>query len=182
MSTLPDRPIDAWAVARRTAGLVRAAEDGLDADALVAELARWGDELDARPTPAEVAATAAALADLRAVLTTDDVDVAAARLNVLLARWCRAPRLVRHHGWPWHLHVDADDDGPLAEWIGATGAYALAVLLAGRETVPWGACQAAGCDRVFVHDQRGADRRFCSTTCGTRARVARHRRRARAAR
>lgn len=176
MSTLPPagRPTDPWGVARRTVALVNLQRTGaLDDASLRTTLAAWGD--DVSPTTIEVRATAGVLDRLAEILTTVDVDTAAAGLNSLLARWCGPPRLVRHDGWPWHLHVDDDDDAALDRWIGASGAFALASLLAGRTSPPWGSCAAPGCSRVFVHDERGARRRYCSTTCGTRVRVARHR-------
>jgi len=118
------------------------------------------------------------LAEVAGVFELGKVDPAADALNILLQRYCSIPRLVRHEGWPWHLHVDEDDNGPWHRWIGASSAFALACLLAGRDTVPWGVCAAAGCERVFVHDDRGGRRNHCSVTCGTRTRVARHRRQA----
>ena len=118
------------------------------------------------------------LAEVAEVFAIAEVDSAADVLNILLKRYCAVPRLVRHDSWPWHLHVDEDDDAPWHRWIGASSAFALACLLAGRDTVPWGVCAAAGCERVFVHDDRGGRRNHCSVTCGTRTRVARHRRQA----
>jgi predicted RNA-binding Zn ribbon-like protein len=112
---------------------------------------------------------------LRAVLVTTDRDEAAELLNALLGEFAARPRLVRHEGWDWHLHVDSADDAPWAEWLASSAALALADVLVAAEGVPWGECGAAGCARVFVHDGRGGDRRYCSTTCSTRERVRRHR-------
>ena len=52
---------------------------------------------------------------------------------------------------------------------------ALAVLLAERQAPPGGFCASPSCGRPFVNTGRGAARRYCSATCGTRERVARHR-------
>ncbi len=81
---------------------------------------------------------------------------------------------MRHEGWDWHLHVDTGEDAPWADWLAASAALELATMLAGADGVPWGECD-AGCGRVFVHDGRGGERRYCSTTCATRERVRRHR-------
>lgn len=112
---------------------------------------------------------------LRAVLVAPDRDTAAAGLNALLVDFAAAPRLVRHEGWDWHLHVDSADDAPWAEWLASSAALALATMLVAADGVPWGECTAEGCARVYVHDGRGGARRYCSTTCSTRERVRRHR-------
>ena len=140
-------------------------------------LRRHGEQLEP-PIPAdELERFAAVLRELGSVFQLTDVDEAAAAVNELLERYCAPPRLMRHDGWPWHLHVDGGDDESWDRWIGASGAFALAGRLAGRRTVPWGVCDAPGCEQVFVHDDRGDPRRHCSTRCATRMRVARHRER-----
>ena len=116
---------------------------------------------------------------LREVLVCTDRDEAATLLNELLAEYAARPRLVRHEGWDWHLHVDSADDAPWAEWLASSAALALANVLVAADGVPWGECAADGCERVYVHDGRGGDRRYCSTTCSTRERVRELRRRRR---
>jgi predicted RNA-binding Zn ribbon-like protein len=111
---------------------------------------------------------------LRAILVATSRDDAAVGLNALLVDFGAPPRLVRHEGWDWHVHVDAGDDAPWTAWLASSAALALATRLAGSDTVPWGECD-AGCGRVFVHDGRGGTRRYCSPTCATRERVRRHR-------
>jgi hypothetical protein len=149
--------------------------DGSSRDPLAAVLERHGDTTDDRFDRREVARCESVIGRLGAVMRMDDVDEAAAALNVLLAGWCSPPRLVRHEGWPWHLHFDRRDDDTWNRWIGASGAFALAASLSGRATVPWGRCAAVDCDRAFVHDDRGGVRRFCSPRCASRTRVRRHR-------
>ena len=140
-------------------------------------LRRHGERLDPPIPERELDRCAAVLRELGAVFRLTEVDEAAAAVNVLLERYCAPPRLMQHDGWPWHLHVDRGDDEPWHRWIGASGSFALATRLGGRRTVPWGVCNASGCDQVFVHDDRGDPRRHCSTRCATRVRVARHRER-----
>ena len=104
-----------------------------------------------------------------------DRDAAAAGLNALLAAFAGPPRLVRHEGWDWHLHVDRADDAPWAEWLAASAALALATRLVGRRRRAVGRVRRRGARGAFVHDGRGGDRRCCSTTCASRERVRRHR-------
>jgi predicted RNA-binding Zn ribbon-like protein len=148
-------------------------EDAL-AVAIAAVLESFGEH-DVVIDPEELADLVDVCRRLRAVLVSIDRDEAATRLNRLLADHPARPRLVRHEGWDWHLHVDSVDDAPWAEWLASSASLELAGVLVAAEGVPWGECAAAGCERVFVHDGRGGDRKYCSTTCATRERVRRHR-------
>ena len=101
---------------------------------------------------------------------------AADRINALLAGRAHPPRLTTHGGESgWHLHVDSGDDAPWAEWFLTSSCLALAVLLAERQAPPAGLCGSSSCGKPFVNVGRGAARRYCSATCGTRERVAAHR-------
>ena len=82
----------------------------------------------------------------------------------------------------WHVHVDSSDDAPWGEWFLTSSCLALAVLLAERQSLPAGICASPSCGRPFVNVGRGAARRYCSATCGTRERVAAHRAAGRAVR
>jgi predicted RNA-binding Zn ribbon-like protein len=144
---------------------------------LTATLERHGERRP-RLTSADVESITAVCHELRAVLRERDRGRAARRLNSLLAEYAGPPRLVRHEGWDWHLHVDRADDAPWHEWLAASASMALAMVLAqSHGEPPWGECAGDGCRRLFVHDGRGGDRRYCSTTCATRERVRRHRHR-----
>ena len=113
---------------------------------------------------------------LREVFAAADAGTAAERINALLGAHARPPRLTTHGGGSgWHLHVDGSDDAPWAEWFLTSSCLALAVLLAERQAPPGGFCASPSCGRPFVNVGRGAARRYCSATCGTRERVARHR-------
>lgn len=124
---------------------------------------------------AEAAELVAAVERLTDVLRAGDVDAAAERLNELLAESAARPRLTRHGGHPWHLHVDRADDAAWGEWFLTSSALALAQLLSERGRLAWGECAAAGCGALFLDTGPGSPRRFCSTTCATRTRVAAHR-------
>ncbi|MET9881759.1 CGNR zinc finger domain-containing protein [Streptomyces sp. NPDC006430] len=153
---------------------------------LAALLARHGE----RPADlAEGVFTETAAAELRAaarrmaaVLVETDEDRAAGALNDLFEQYGARPRLTRHDGHPWHLHVDRGQGAGWGEWFLASGALALSQLLTEHGRIVWGACAAAGCGRFFLGTGPGSARRYCSTTCATRARVAAHRQRKRAER
>ncbi|AUI57484.1 CGNR zinc finger domain-containing protein [Amycolatopsis sp. BJA-103] len=127
--------------------------------------------------PSDVASLREAALELREVFAARDAAEAADVLNRLLARYAHPPRLTDHSdGFGWHLHVDADDDGPWGAWLVTSSALALAVLLADRQAPPGGLCAASGCGKPFAHLGGGSPRRYCSTRCATRERVAAHRR------
>jgi hypothetical protein len=154
--------------ARRAVDVVNAAPGDL------AGVLRAHGETDLTGLDAETAELAAVVAELRAVLHLSDRDQAAAALNALLARHGAVPQLVRHEGWDWHVHVDRIDD-TWTNWLGSSGAMALALRLAARPGVPWGICADDACGRAFLDDGHGGARRHCSTRCATRQRVRRHR-------
>lgn len=125
----------------------------------------------------DVASLREAALELREVFAARDMAEAAGTLNRLLARYAHPPRLTDHaDGFGWHLHVDADDDGPWGAWLVTSSALALAVLLADRQAPPGGLCAASGCGKPFAHLGGGSPRRYCSSRCATRERVAAHRR------
>lgn len=127
-------------------------------------------------TVADVAAMREGAARLVEVFGVPDAAAAAVLLNRLLADAAGSPRLTSHSGaTTWHLHVDGDDDGPWAEWFLASSAMALATLFADHQRVPGGLCASETCRRPFLDTGGGSPRRYCSTRCATRERVAAHR-------
>lgn len=97
----------------------------------------------------------------------------AALLNDLLARTAR-PRLVEHDGVPLHLHVEAPG-ASWGGWLAASGAMALALLVAEHGTGVLGQCQASGCAHVLLRTGPGPARKFCDNACASRTRVAAYR-------
>jgi predicted RNA-binding Zn ribbon-like protein len=143
---------------------------------LIAVLRAYGEPGLIEISAADLAALRQAAADLREVFAATEVATSAERINELLAGCAHPPRLTTHGGESgWHLHVDSRDDAPWAEWFLTSSCLALAVLLAERQAPPAGLCQSASCGKPFVNVGRGAPRRYCSATCGTRERVAAHR-------
>jgi predicted RNA-binding Zn ribbon-like protein len=131
------------------------------------------------PGPIEVDAAdlrdaRAARDDLAAVFAVHgDQAQVAAKLNELLARTAR-PMLVEHDGVPLHLHVDAPDSS-WGEWLAASGAMALALLVAEHGIDVIGQCAAPDCTHAVVRAGPGPGRRYCDSTCASRTRVAAHR-------
>ncbi|CAL9542628.1 hypothetical protein SUDANB171_04251 [Streptomyces sp. enrichment culture] len=142
-----------------------------DAAALRGAVQRLLDEVLTDPDPG---ADAAADADSDA-----RTDRAAQALNRLLADCGARPRLSRHDGQPWHLHVDRDDDAGWADWFLASSALALAQVLGEYGRAAWGTCASPRCGTLFLGTGPGSPRRYCSPACASRERVAAHRRRMR---
>jgi predicted RNA-binding Zn ribbon-like protein len=94
-------------------------------------------------------------------------------LNDLLERTVQ-PRLVRHEGVPLHVHVDPPGSS-WGGWLAASGAMALALLVAEHGPEVLGRCQASGCAHVLLTIGPGPARRFCGNACASRTRVAAHR-------
>lgn len=130
-------------------------------------------------TEAGAAQLRAAARRMGEVLAESDENRAAETLNALFVEHGTRPRLTRHDGHPWHLHVDRGEEAGWGEWFLASGALALAQLLTEYGRIAWGACAATGCGRFFLATGPGSVRRYCSGSCATRARVAAHRRRRR---
>lgn len=112
---------------------------------------------------------------LYAVFAATDTGTAAVRINDLLGKYTRKPRLSAHGGSPWHIHVDSSDHAPWAEWFAASSAFALAVLLAEKQQNPAGLCASPICGRPFIDLGKGGGRKYCSPRCATRERVAAYR-------
>jgi predicted RNA-binding Zn ribbon-like protein len=143
---------------------------------LIAVLRAYGETGPIEISAADLTELRQAALDLRQVFAAGDTGAAAERINGLLAGRARPPRLTTHGGESgWHLHVDSSDDAPWAEWFLTSSCLALAMLLAERQAPPAGLCASYSCGKPFVNVGRGAARRYCSATCGTRERVARHR-------
>ena len=111
---------------------------------------------------------------LGAVFSARDSDQrVAALLNDLLARTAR-PRLVEHADVPLHLHVDAPG-ASWGGWLAASGAMALALLIAEHGAGVLGRCEASGCAHVLLRTGPGPARRFCDGSCASRTRGAAYR-------
>lgn len=118
---------------------------------------------------------------LRAVFVAGDAELAAARINAVVAAARVTPRLTDHDGYAWHLHYFAPG-AALAEHLEVDGGMALAHVVAAGEHERLRVCDAPDCGRVLVDLSRNRSKRYCdSRTCGNRLHVAAYRERRRAA-
>ncbi len=101
---------------------------------------------------------------------------AAAAVNQMLLEQDVRPYLMEHAHGPWHLHFSTPNASPAQQWTGDF-AVAIAMLLGSAEAENLKLCGAIRCDRLFIDVTRNHSRRFCSTSCQTRAKVAAHRQR-----
>lgn len=130
-------------------------------------------------TPRQATSLSAHAAQMRKVFDaaeTGDLAEATRVLNRMLKRTGARPQLDPLPGGGWHVHFHGSTDGLATGWAAgcATGlALAIGSDLAGR----LGTCEAERCDRVYVDTSKNGTRRFCSTTCQNRTKVAAFRRR-----
>ncbi|MGH7642392.1 MAG: CGNR zinc finger domain-containing protein [Candidatus Dormibacteria bacterium] len=115
-------------------------------------------------------------ADLRSVfelMAQGRPDRAAALVNSLLTRYQAAPQLARHDGESWHLHFHSQDkEAGRAVARGAMCVIALAVVIGSPGGARLGLCGSAHCERAFIDTSKNGSRRFCSSTCLSRTKVA----------
>ena len=142
-------------------------------DAWLADRAGEGDLAPLRGLRGELRGVFDAARDGR---STDVVE----RLNRLLVRHRPLPRISGHDDSDWHLHV-GDDRVPMAEEVATMAVMGLTMQFLDHGAGRFGTCADPRCSGVFIDTSRNRSRRYCSDRCATRANVAAHRRRQRAA-
>lgn len=156
------------------AALVNTAHQGRDAlvdpAALDAFVAEWRWTGSRRHDAAELAEVRDLRPVLRRLWELDDEGVVEL-VNDLLLRHSALPQLVRHDGWPWHLHA-AGPDAPLADRMAVEAAMAMVDVVRQGELERMRRCAAPSCDSVMVDLSRNSSKRYCSTTCANRVNVA----------
>lgn len=115
--------------------------------------------------------------ELRRVLTAADNHEAVTRLNRLMREYPIRPVISGHDDQDWHLHLA---DGASGGEIAAAAVFGLSVMLLDHGFDRRGVCAADDCEDVFVDTSRNRSRRYCSSTCSSRANVAAYRARRRA--
>lgn len=95
-------------------------------------------------------------------------------LNQLLAEAATHPRVTDHAGEGWHLHY-RDDDVSLAQVLRAIVSVGTALHLTGRGMDRIGRCALPECAAMYADTSRTGRQRYCSTRCGNRDAVRRHR-------
>lgn len=145
--------------------------DGLaDPDALDRFVAEWGWTGSRRHDRAELEQVQA-LRPVLARLWDADQSAVVDLTNDLLRRHSALPQLVRHDGWPWHLHATSPD-APLADRMAVEAAMAMVDVIRQDELDRLRRCGADDCRSVMVDLSRNSSKRYCSTTCANRVNVA----------
>ncbi len=101
-------------------------------------------------------------------------DQAADLVNTLLKDANALPQLVRHDGWPYHVHATSPG-APLADRMAVDAAMAIADVIRAGELERLRVCAADGCRHVLVDLSKNRSRRFCGVTCANRVNVAAYR-------
>lgn len=110
---------------------------------------------------------------LRPVFTESDMDAVVDLVNELLADSASKPYVSQHDGRAPHLHYASEHDDAVGR-LRALTAAGLAHLLC-EDPQRLGHCGRSDCEVVYVDTSRNGRRRFCSTRCANRTRVAEHR-------
>ncbi|MEQ3551099.1 CGNR zinc finger domain-containing protein [Pseudonocardia nematodicida] len=187
---------DTQVVLAAAASLVNSAlaePDPLDDTVDLAVFEAWMAEQPYTGTRARTAAERTAVRALRARIAAfwpaepdgdagagaPDRDRLVELVNTLLDETDARPRLARHDGWDWHLHVSTAR-APLADRMGAEIAMSVADLVRGDDVSRLRRCAGEDCAAVLVDLSRNRSKRFCDTgNCANRAHVAAYRRRLR---
>lgn len=120
-------------------------------------------------------ALSARLRNIFEKLTRKEIDGAAGLLNDILAAHPATPYLAKEGG-TWRLHHHPSD-APLVPMYTSICAEALARAVGEGNAGRFGRCEAADCGHVFFDSSKNGTKRFCSTRCQSRTKVARFRRR-----
>jgi len=91
-------------------------------------------------------------------------------VNGLLREFRALPQLVRHDGWPYHLHA-TPPDAPLAARMAVEAAMAFVDVVRDGELSRLRVCDMPDCDNVLVDLSKNRSKRFCDAGCSNRAAV-----------
>jgi predicted RNA-binding Zn ribbon-like protein len=126
-------------------------------------------------TAEELAAVRGLRPQLAAAWDAEDEDAVVGIVNRLFAEGSALPRLTKHAGWDWHLHLTTSD-APLVDRLGTEAAMGIADLVRTKDLDRLKRCAAEDCDAVLVDLSRNRSRRYCDIgNCGNRLHVAAYR-------
>ena len=131
-------------------------------------------------TPAELRSVWELRPRLRRVWEAGEDEVVEI-VNGLLRESNALPQLVRHDGWPYHLHA-TPSDAPLATRMAVEAAMALVDVVREGQLDRLRVCEFPDCGNVVVDLTKNRSKRFCDAGCGNRAAVNAYRARKAAAR
>jgi predicted RNA-binding Zn ribbon-like protein len=95
-------------------------------------------------------------------------------VNALLRDSDALPQLVRHDGWPYHLHA-TPPDAPLATRMAVEAAMAFVDVVRDGQLDRLRICEFPDCGNVLVDLSKNRSKRFCEAGCGNRAAVSAYR-------
>jgi predicted RNA-binding Zn ribbon-like protein len=95
-------------------------------------------------------------------------------VNTLLRESDALPQLVRHDGWPYHLHA-TPPDAPLATRMAVEAAMAFVDVVRDGQLDRLRICEFPDCGNVLVDLSKNRSKRFCEAGCGNRAAVSAYR-------
>ncbi len=142
-------------------------------DELRRRCAEAGVTMDVPVLDGDLPVTLALLEEWEQVVDAATPAERAERLNLMLAEHSEHPRLTDHAGDGWHVHFRADRS--LGGLLAALITVGTALHLAHRQLEGLGRCEGGGCTRIYADVSRNGTQRYCSTRCGSRAAVRRHR-------
>jgi predicted RNA-binding Zn ribbon-like protein len=144
-----------------------------DLAALDAFFHRWGWTGKREHTQAELRSVQRLRPRLRRVWETDEDEVVEI-VNRLLRESQALPQLVRHDGWPYHLHATSPH-APLATRMAVEAAMAFVDVVRSGELDRLRICEYPDCGNVLVDLSKNRSKRFCDAGCGNRAAVTAYR-------
>jgi predicted RNA-binding Zn ribbon-like protein len=140
-----------------------------DVDALDVFFRTYGWTGRRERTAAELAEVQALRPRLRRLWEVGEDEVVEI-VNGLLREYDALPQLVRHGGYPYHLHA-TPADAPLAARMAVDAAMAFVDVVRGGELGRLRICEASDCDDVVVDLTKNRSKRFCDAGCGNRTAV-----------
>ena len=99
-----------------------------------------------------------------------DEDEVVDIVNTLLREANALPQLVRHDGWPYHLHA-TPSDAPLVDRMAVESAMAMVDVVREGELRRLRICEFPDCGNVLVDLSKNRSKRFCDAGCSNRAAV-----------
>ncbi|MEV0718921.1 CGNR zinc finger domain-containing protein [Asanoa sp. NPDC050611] len=162
---------DTEAALAQTAALVNAPLD--DVAALSAFLREHQDTGVHTGTAEELAEVRALRPRFRRFWELGD-DELVETVNTMLRESAALPQLVRHDGWPYHLHA-IPREAPLAVRMTVEAAMALVDVVRAAALDRLRVCAYPDCGNVLVDLSKNRSKRFCDGGCGNRAAVSAYR-------